>query len=328
VTATPHDALFKAAFSQVAYAAEELRHVLPPELVASMDFSSLSLEAGSFVDEALRERHTDLLYSLRLDGQAALIYVLFEHQSSGDSWMALRLLGYMLRIWDGCVLAGATVLPVVIPVVLHHGAAGWTAVTRFEALFDMPPGAAPFTPHFRFALDDLGAASETELQERAVSAYTRLVLSALQQSRGEREVRRLLQGWRSLIGEVLRAPDGEGALALIFRYLFEVRGAAEFGAIDTTVREIEGVRREVMQTIAEMLESRGLERGLERGRQEGRQEGLQELRKVLLCLLEQRFGELPGAVRQRVDAAGAAELNRWSRRILSAGDLDEVFAAS
>ena len=107
MTAAPHDALFKATFSQVELAAEELRCVLPPELVAQMDLGSLALAAGSFVDEALREQHTDLLYSVRLAGRPARVYVLFEHQSSGDTWMALRLLKYMLRIWEAGVADGA-----------------------------------------------------------------------------------------------------------------------------------------------------------------------------------------------------------------------------
>ncbi len=320
MTATPHDALFKATFSQVAYAAEELRHVLPPELVATMDFSSLSLEAGSFVDEALRARYTDLLFSLRITGSDARIYVLFEHQSNADRWMALRLLDYMLRIWDGCVAEGASVLPVIIPVVLHHSEGGWTAVTRFEALFDLPAGTAEFTPHFRFALDDLGAASEQALRDRAASAYTRLVLSALQQTRGGREVRELLLGWVGLIHELLREPGGEGALALVLRYLLEVRGAAEFATIDTTVREITAATGDVMETIAQMLESRGMERGLQQGRQEGQRE-------LVLRQLARRFGDLPATVRQRVAMAGSPELERWAERLLLAGSLDEVFAA-
>ena len=328
MTATPHDALFKAAFSQVAYAAEELRHVLPPELVATMDLSSLSLEAGSFVDEALRARYTDLLFSLRIAGREARVYVLFEHQSNADRWMALRLLDYMLRIWDGCIAEGATVLPVIIPVVLHHSEGGWTAATRFEALFDLSPGTAEFTPHFCFALDDLGAVSEQALRERAASPYTRLVLSALQQTRGGRDVREILLGWVGLIRELVREPGGKGALALILRYLLEVRGAAEFATIDTTVREITAAAGDVMQTIAQMLESRGMERGRQEGQREGRQEGRQEgQRELVLRLLGRRFGDLPATVRQRVAMAGGPELERWAERLLLAGDLDEVFAA-
>ena len=68
------------------------------------------------------------------------IYVLFEHQSSGERWMALRLLHYMMAIWDGCIADGATVLPVIIPVVRHHGDGGWTAATRFEGTGSGPSG--------------------------------------------------------------------------------------------------------------------------------------------------------------------------------------------
>ncbi len=314
MTATPHDALFKATFSQIPHAIEELRHVLPTALLATMDFSTLTVEPGSFVDEALRARYTDLLYSLKLDGRDARVYVLFEHQSSADAWMPLRLLRYMMDIWEGCIAAGATRLPVVIPVMLHHSDSGWTAATRFEALFDLPPAAAEFTPHFGFALDDLGATSEADLRERTASAYTRLVLSVLQQSRSGREVRSLLRNWTGLIRDLLREPDGRGALRLILQYLLEVRGAGELVAITTTVREIDAVSQELMQTIAQMLESRGVEKG----RQEGQS-------RMLLRLLHRRFGELPVAVSQRVEVAEAAELERWAEQLLAAGSLDELF---
>jgi len=125
---------------------------------------------------------------------------------------------------------------------------------------------------------------------------------------------------------VLREPDGRGAVALILRYLLEVRGAAEFATIDTTVREITAAKGEVMETIAQMLESRGMERGLQQGRQEGRQEGMaQGERELLLRLLGRRFGELPMAVRERVTAAQTPELDRWAEQLLAAASLEEVF---
>ena len=119
-------------------------------------------------------------------------------------------------------------------------------------------------------------------------------------------------------------------MALIMRYLFEVRGAAEFATIDTTVREITAANGEVMETIAQMLESRGMERGLQQGLREGRQEGRQEgmaqgERELLLRLLGRRFGELPMAVRERVTAVQTPELDRWAEQLLAAASLDEVF---
>lgn len=63
------------------------------------------------------------------------------------------------------------------------------------------------------------------------------------------------------------------------------------------------------------------------GRQEGLQEGLQKGEAaMLLRLLEGRFGALPDAVRQRVQAADLAMLQTWGMRILDAESLDGVFA--
>src|SRR4051812_5532481 len=95
-----HDALFKTTFSQVEHAAGELRLILPEDLVARLDFATLALCTGSFVDEALKERSSDLLFSAMLAGHSVLLYLLFEHQSRVDELMPFRLLRYEVRIWD------------------------------------------------------------------------------------------------------------------------------------------------------------------------------------------------------------------------------------
>jgi predicted transposase YdaD len=76
-----HDLLFRSTFSQLEHAASFLRLVLPPALVARLDWGSLTLCPGSFVDEALGERLTDLLFSILFQGSPALLYLLFEHES-------------------------------------------------------------------------------------------------------------------------------------------------------------------------------------------------------------------------------------------------------
>ena len=96
----PHDAFFKWAFSTPEHAEGELRHVLPPAVVERIDWPSLSLCPGSFVDDVFQDRHTDLLFSVRLSGRPAWLYVLLEHQSSTDELMPYRLLRYMVRIWE------------------------------------------------------------------------------------------------------------------------------------------------------------------------------------------------------------------------------------
>ena len=68
-------------------AASELRLVLPAEASALIDWPSLKLCPGSFVDPQLVERHTDLLFTVRYAGRDAQLYVLFEHQSTPDRFL-------------------------------------------------------------------------------------------------------------------------------------------------------------------------------------------------------------------------------------------------
>ena len=103
MSSTPHDAVFKAVFGQPEHARGTLRAVVPPVLAEALDWQTLTLRPGSFVDAALMHQHTDLLYSARwCNGGEALVYFLFEHQSTPptEGLMAFRLLRYQDRIWE------------------------------------------------------------------------------------------------------------------------------------------------------------------------------------------------------------------------------------
>ena len=94
-----HDAVFKQVFSVPEHAAAELAHVLPDELSSRVVWSSLRLEPGSFVDPDLASAHTDLLFSATLtDGRAALVYLLFEHQSAPHPRMPPLMIEYVAKV--------------------------------------------------------------------------------------------------------------------------------------------------------------------------------------------------------------------------------------
>ncbi len=70
---------------------------------------------------------------------------------------------------------------------------------------------------------------------------------------------------------------------------------------------------------------RGRQQGLEQGREQGREEGQREL---LLEMIADRFGAVPAEVDARVRSAGSDDLRLWTRRLLSAASLSDVFGSA
>lgn len=68
--------------------------------------------------------------------------------------------------------------------------------------------------------------------------------------------------------------------------------------------------------------AQGMARGMVQGVAQGRREGLSE---ALAFMLAQRFGELDFAVNDRLAAADAKQLTAWTKNVLSAATLSEVF---
>jgi predicted transposase YdaD len=327
-----HDSLVAHAFADVEHARGVLASALPPAIAARVDFSSLRPEKGSFVDEHLQGRATDLLYSARIGGREALIYFLWEHKSEPERLAPLQVLRYLVRIWDQ-YLAALPVqrrgeirrLPVIVPVVIHHGEDGWTTAVRFEELLDadedMLAALGEHVPRLTLVLDDLWKQTDDALYARAATAFARLVLWALKHARGARwfadEER-----WKDLIATVLAEPDGVRALTALFRYIAQASPAATRERLrgllpsDGFAEAKEAVMNEFQQEIAD---------GERRGRAEGLREGKRdEAQRLVLKQLRLRFGELPDAAVSRIQAAELQELELWAERIVTASRLEDV----
>ncbi len=334
--AHPHDRLFRRTFSNPVHAAAELRAVLPAALVTALDLGALETVPGSFVDPELAERQVDLLYTvpLRDGGERAFVYVLFEHQSSVDRRMPARLLVYMAGIWDRWMREnpGAAKLPLVVPVVLHHSATGWTAPTRFSEVLAVPDDLRAVlgdaTLDFEFTLDDLSHSTEQELHGRAqMAASARLVLSLLRLGRtGQPED---IGRWARLLLDTVREPEGIRAFQTVLRYLAEVRDDDFTDVLvqATNDRDVEAIAMTYKERLIEQGRDEGLERGREEGLEQGREQGRAEGSRLMLAkLLQLKFGPLDDATEAKLAGATLGQLEAWSERVLTAESLDAVFA--
>jgi predicted transposase/invertase (TIGR01784 family) len=321
--ASPHDALFKAVFSDPANAAGELASVIPRALAATLDWRTLTLEPGSFVDEELKDRHADLLYSAtRKRGGDALVYLLFEHQSSPDAWMAFRLLVYMVRIWEAYRKADAerATLPPIVPVVLYQGERGWRPrrlVDSFVLADDELAAYLPHVPDFAFVLDDLRAISDERLRERAVTSHAKVTLALMREAQGTAELAGVLRQWMGELRELMLQPTGAAALRQLLRYIAELRDG-EVDALREVIGRLGSRAEDVMMTMAERWKQEGEARGEARGEAKGKAE-------AILAVLAARGIDVSEDWRGQVLACpDVATLNRWLERAVTAASTAEI----
>lgn len=315
MTSTPHDALVRGIFGEPRFMAEELRTVLPSELLATLQLDSLAPVDGSFIDEALRETSADLLFSVGLRGAGSgLVHVLFEHQSTPDERMPLRLLRYQARIWErhSAEHPGDPRLPPIVTVLLFQGPKPWPWPTRFSGALALDDAQrAGFGRHlldFEFVLDDLARQTDAQILGRASDAIVRLTLFALRNARANSRLFELVAAAMSTMRNDLRGREVGPAIARLARYAVKVDDVS-FRTVQSAFENslVPTEWSEAMFSTADQLQA-------------------EARRDILLEQLEIKFGNLDPATRVRVEKASPEQVIAWLRRMVVVHSLEKVFA--
>jgi predicted transposase YdaD len=316
---TPHDSLFRQVFGVPENAASQLRAVLPPGLAARFDLGRLTPVPASFVDEALKWRYSDLLFTAPLDARDAYVYLLVEHQSSDDPLMAFRMLRYVTRIWDRHLRdhPRARQLPAVVPLVVHHGRGRWTSPVQLLDLIDLDPAATQaaqgYLPRFEFLLDDLSSIGGAQLLDRKLTPSALITLLLLKIAVGNPHLPAELRPWAAQLRAILDQPGGGETFIAILSYI-ELVSETPASELRDLAASLGPDAEEAYVTTAEMLRAEGEARG----RAEERAEALVEVLTV-------KFGPLPESVPKTVRAASIDQMRAWTARAVTAETLDQVF---
>ena len=283
----PNDKLLKATFSVPENARAFFENHLPKEIAAALDWTSLTLEPCSFIDPQLTSSESDLLFHITLHQSDAFLYLLFEHQSSEDPRMALRLLSYILRIWERFAQnhPPPAKLTAILPIVLAQGKRPWKTSTRLEDLIELPPAVAhilrPWQPTLAYHLLELVRIPYDALAGTPEGILTLRALKAEPMDELLEDV---------IWDESLLFSISDGALERILRYILnsEVNVTLlkeRLGKIQTKPLQSKTM------TLADQL------------REEGKLDGqLRAFRTAVLRALEIRHGACPDGIREALES--------------------------
>ena len=292
----PHDHLFKRVFGTPAEAASFLQARLPASLRRYLHWPTLKRHPASFVTPDLRGAASDLLFEIRYaepdaDRAPLWLYLLFEHQSTPDFWLRLRLLGYCCRIWerDRQHHNEARYLRPILPLVFYQGPTGWRPSPQFADLFPAATRDWPWLPRFEHLLFD-----QTQVTPAQAAGSVRARLLQLTMMHAfSRAVREARQRMRPLLGDLEReGSDGQDDMKMFMRYILET------GPEDTP--------EEMGELLSRTAAGGELMTSGERLRQEGRDQMRDQMRNEMRAVAEQRHREgrletIDGFLRTGVD---------------------------
>ena len=323
----------------------DLLRIHRPELVKNLDFERAERINRSFIPADLQKEECDLLFrvpfrspvgaetkraeSEKTETPSLWIYLLLEHQSKPDALMTLRILSYMLELWDtqrrewearNAPLAECRLTPVV-PFLFYTGEANWNTPLKFRAMFDVPDGFEPFIPSWETLFLNLHRTPPATLT--SVLSSIGWALRALQVEKSsyeefERVLREAMQGLEGLSeeqhGQWVRAA---WYLALLINHRRpEPEGEPLFGLLREQSRQskfYEQKETEAMYTLANKFEDQGIEKGQQLS-----------LRAVLEQILVKKFGTMPDGLSETIADADLDTLNGWVVAASVANTLAEV----
>ena len=262
----PHDSMVRAVLGDLVEATSFLQQHLSLDVGQVLNWSTLKLVEGSFVDEDLRDSEADLLYEVEQGaGEGSLwLYILLEHQSTPDRWMRFRLLKYCCRIWDMNLAERPTPseLRPIVPLVFYQGDRSWSYSTEFADLFAESVRDWPGIPRFSHGLVDQSGIQPEEVQGELKAQMMQLLLLAAYHPE---------RPWRELVVELIRTlsslptSGGINYIRVFLRYILQTQDREAIESFQEALRSHAPEVGDDLMSYAQEL--------LAEGRQEGRQEG-------------------------------------------------------
>lgn len=314
--------------------------MLSSEIAESLDFSRAERHNRSFVPDDLHKQEADLLYRIPLlaGRRSVWIYVLLEHQSRPDRTMGLRVLSYMVQIWQAQVRGWQdTKTPVskwklspVLPVVFYTGRRRWTTPISLIAMMELAPVLEASVPQWDTLFLNLQTTPGAMLEEaNSPVAQAFRALQAVEEP-------------APVLGKILHevtvaldtVPDAEVEIwkkIMLFLYLLvrHNRSAGEqealFEEMDRAVTRHRVALEETKMTGAQVLINEGRQQGRVEGLVEGRVEGRAEGREdVVIELLRVKFGQVSEVTEAKVRGLSAEQLMDVARMVMQAAELADL----
>ncbi|MEV4781092.1 Rpn family recombination-promoting nuclease/putative transposase [Burkholderia sp. LMU1-1-1.1] len=310
--ASVDDTAYKQLFVHPEMVRDLLLGFVPGTWVRQLDLSSFERVNGSYVGDGGQQRHSDMVWKVRLSGEWIYVYLVLEFQSRSDPWMALRMQVYVGLLYQDLVkrheLPQPFQLPPVFPVVLYNGKQPWSACTSLaDLIIPLPEDLQPLQAAQRYVLVD-----QWRLKNDLFAGFDNYAAIAFRIERLDtaQDISDELEKWRRMTPSTWTSTAQQGITRWAANRLRR-RGLQRIIDLTDASKEVEAMSVPIFYSLDDAL------------RYEALLDGHRErLKKVLV----KRFGPLSARLSRRITYAEMDDLDRWSDRLFEAKTVREIFA--
>ncbi len=319
-----YDRAYKRLFAHPEMVIHLLR-LIPEKWVEELEWGTLQRVNTVLVASLPLERRTDMVWRIRCRGQRHYLYLILEFQTRPDRHMPVRMLAYVVLLYQELIREG--LLPLgeqyspVLPAVVYTGQRPWKVFQEIRKLIEnRSTEIEKYLPCHRFLMLDAVRFSSRRgrIPDNLVSA-----LFCLEACRSPSQMLEELKH----LNHLLEKPGREELNRSFADWLYQAYLPSRLGKRFPEFEEFD------IEKVSKMIELREdawclqwKKEGLQEGRREGRREGHREGQRFLLQRqLEHKFGKIGKVYGGRLESASAKQLLDWADRLLAAESLEQVF---
>jgi len=148
-----HDKLYRKLYAHPKMVEDLIVNFVNERFVKDIDFTTLKELKSKFVTDEYRDRESDVIYEMKLNGDSVYFYILIEFQSTVDRFMPVRMLTYIMLFYQDwlkkqtqkdkktksvdAIHLNTRKLPAVFPILLYNGEAEWKTPVELKELIDV-----------------------------------------------------------------------------------------------------------------------------------------------------------------------------------------------
>ncbi|WP_162344022.1 Rpn family recombination-promoting nuclease/putative transposase [Cyclobacterium salsum] len=270
-----HDAFVRESFSDAERAVAFLECFLPEKLVKHINFESLTVLKETYINEALKEHFSDLVFEVSLKSDNSVktdVVLLFEHKSSPDRNVLFQVGYYMFAHWTKCLTENKEPKPI-IPIIYYQGKKNWKVGNLSDLFKNYPEEIRNYMPTLNPIFIDLKTISKDQLMEMR----NNLMGAAILAQQWRINPTKLKEDFERIFRLLPIEDTKMNFLEMIVVYALNVSEITE-AQLGETIKSIPEPLKEKIMTTYTML----IEKGIQKGK-------IEEKNEVIVSLFDEGF---------------------------------------